>query len=48
MAAEQLDLEASQCLVFEDTELGGKRAAHAAGMDCVMVQDNELIFFPKP
>ncbi|UFN71454.1 beta-phosphoglucomutase family hydrolase [Vibrio alginolyticus] len=47
VAAEHLGLEASQCLVFEDTELG-KRAAHAAGMDCVMVQDNELIFFPKP
>lgn len=47
MAAEQLGLEASGCLVFEDTELG-KRAAHAAGMDCVMVDGDELIFFAKP
>jgi beta-phosphoglucomutase family hydrolase len=47
MAAEQLGLEAPQCLVFEDTELG-KRAAHAAGMDCVMVEGDELAFFPKP
>ncbi|CAH0526308.1 Fructose-1-phosphate phosphatase YqaB [Allocatenococcus thiocycli] len=47
MAAEQLGLEASGCLVFEDTELG-KRAAHAAGMDCVMVDGDELVFFAKP
>nr|WP_319552115.1 beta-phosphoglucomutase family hydrolase [uncultured Vibrio sp.] len=46
-AAEQLGLEASGCLVFEDTELG-KRAAHAAGMDCVMVDGDELVFFAKP
>ncbi len=46
-AAEQLGLDASECLVFEDTELG-KRAAHAAGMDCVMVDGEELIFYPKP
>jgi beta-phosphoglucomutase family hydrolase len=47
MAAEQLGLDASDCLVFEDTELG-KRAAHAAGMDCVMVDGDELVFFAKP
>ncbi|WP_440878039.1 beta-phosphoglucomutase family hydrolase [Vibrio natriegens] len=47
MAAEQLGLYASGCLVFEDTELG-KRAAHAAGMDCVMVDGDELVFFAKP
>ena len=47
MAAEQLGLDASGCLVFEDTELG-KRAAHAAGMDCVMVDGDELVFFAKP
>ncbi len=47
MAAEQLGVEAEQCLVFEDTELG-KRAAHAAGMDCVMVEDGELFFSPAP
>ncbi|ELV8773013.1 beta-phosphoglucomutase family hydrolase, partial [Vibrio harveyi] len=34
MAAEQLGLSAQECVVFEDTELG-KKAAHAAGMDCV-------------
>ncbi|MGP8305671.1 beta-phosphoglucomutase family hydrolase [Vibrio sp. YIC-376] len=47
MAAEQLGLDATECLVFEDTELG-KRAAHAAGMDCVMVEGDELVFFAKP
>ncbi|MDV6252422.1 beta-phosphoglucomutase family hydrolase [Vibrio sp. EA2] len=47
MAAEHLGLEASNCLVFEDTELG-KRAAHAAGMDCVMVVEDDLVFFAKP
>ncbi len=46
MAAERLGLDASECVVFEDTELG-KRAAHAAGMDCVMVEGEELIFYPK-
>lgn len=47
MAAEHLGVEASDCLVFEDTELG-KRAAHAAGMDCVMVVGDDLVFFAKP
>ncbi|CAE6935471.1 beta-phosphoglucomutase family hydrolase [Vibrio alginolyticus] len=47
VAAEQLGLDAAECLVFEDTELG-KRAAHAAGMDCVMVDGEALVFFPKP
>ncbi|MBR9786524.1 MAG: beta-phosphoglucomutase family hydrolase [Vibrionaceae bacterium] len=47
MAAEQLGIKASDCLVFEDTELG-KRAAHAAGMDCVMVVGDDLVFFAKP
>ncbi len=46
MAAEQLGLVASECVVFEDTELG-KRAAHAAGMDCIMVEREELVFYPK-
>ncbi|MEF1299591.1 carotenoid dehydrogenase, partial [Vibrio parahaemolyticus] len=31
---------------FEDTELG-KRAAHSAGMNCVMVEGNNLVFYPK-
>ncbi|AYO22738.1 beta-phosphoglucomutase family hydrolase [Vibrio owensii] len=46
MAAEQLGLNAQDCVVFEDTELG-KKAAHAAGMDCVMVEGNKLVFYPK-
>ena len=46
MAAEQLGLSAQDCVVFEDTELG-KKAAHAAGMDCVMVEENKLVFYPK-
>ncbi len=47
-ACEQLGLEPSQCVVFEDTELG-KKAAHAANMDCIMViNGSELELFPKP
>ncbi|MGR5236912.1 beta-phosphoglucomutase family hydrolase [Vibrio alfacsensis] len=46
VAAEQLGLAADECIVFEDTELG-KQAAHAAGMDCVMVENGKLIFYPK-
>ncbi|MCG9595820.1 beta-phosphoglucomutase family hydrolase [Vibrio sp. Isolate25] len=44
-AAEQLQLTPNQCIVFEDTELG-KKAAHAANMDCVMVEGAELVFYP--
>lgn len=44
-AAEQLKLAPSQCVVFEDTELG-MRAAHAGGMDCIMVEGDELVFYP--
>ncbi|MEF1340281.1 HAD-IA family hydrolase, partial [Vibrio rotiferianus] len=47
MAADQLGLGAEECVVFEDTELG-KKAAHAAGMDCVMVEGKGLKFYPKP
>ncbi|NOH99168.1 beta-phosphoglucomutase family hydrolase [Vibrio sp. 99-70-13A1] len=47
-ASELLDLEPSQCVVFEDTELG-KQAAHAANMDCIMVVGgNQLELYPKP
>ncbi|MGR5057580.1 beta-phosphoglucomutase family hydrolase [Vibrio rotiferianus] len=46
MAADQLGLGAEECVVFEDTELG-KKAAHAAGMDCVMVERDKLVFYPK-
>ncbi|ENO1828443.1 HAD-IA family hydrolase [Vibrio vulnificus] len=45
LAAQQLRLPANECVVFEDTELG-KQAAHAAKMDCVMVENGELVFYP--
>lgn len=45
LAAEQLDLQPSQCLVFEDT-LIGRQAAHAAQMDCVLLQDERLTLYP--
>ncbi|OEF09838.1 beta-phosphoglucomutase family hydrolase [Vibrio genomosp. F10] len=45
LAAENLGLVAEQCVVFEDTALG-KAAAHAAGMDCIMVEKDTLAFYP--
>ncbi|WP_194437651.1 beta-phosphoglucomutase family hydrolase [Vibrio fluminensis] len=45
LAAEKLDIPAEKCLVFEDTELG-LQAAHAAGMDCALVKDEQLIYYP--
>ncbi|MEH0664901.1 beta-phosphoglucomutase family hydrolase [Vibrio scophthalmi] len=47
LAAEQLKLAPSQCVVFEDTHLG-RQAAHAGGMDCVMVEGDALVFYPVP
>lgn len=44
-AAANLNLAPKECIVFEDTELG-KQAAHAGGMDCVMVVNHALVFFP--
>ncbi len=44
-AASLLKLEPKQCVVFEDTHLG-KQAAHAGGMDCVMVEEGKLVFYP--
>lgn len=44
-ACQQLNLPAEQCVVFEDTELG-MQAAHAAGMDCVLVTEAGLVFYP--
>lgn len=35
-ACQLLELTPKQCVVFEDTELG-MQAAHAGGMDCVLV-----------
>ncbi|MFB9136936.1 beta-phosphoglucomutase family hydrolase [Vibrio olivae] len=45
LAAEQIHLSPERCLVFEDTKLG-LQAAHAAGMDCVLVENNQLVFYP--
>ncbi len=44
-ACELIGLEPQQCVVFEDTELG-KQAAHAGGMDCIMVTKQGLQFHP--
>lgn len=46
LAAEKLGLSPNQCIVFEDTQLG-KQAAHAAGMDCILITDEELSFHPS-
>jgi beta-phosphoglucomutase family hydrolase len=35
-AAKEMAIEAGSCVVFEDTKLG-MEAAHAAGMDCILV-----------
>ncbi|CSC63512.1 CbbY family protein [Vibrio cholerae] len=45
MACEQLGLTPKQCLVFEDTQLG-LQAAHAGGMDCMLVTEQGLVFYP--
>lgn len=37
-AARRLGVDPAGCLVFEDTEIG-RRSAHAAGMECVLVAD---------
>ncbi|MGL4379758.1 MAG: beta-phosphoglucomutase family hydrolase [Vibrio sp.] len=44
-ACEQMGLQPKQCLVFEDTQLG-MQAAHAGGMDCVLVSEQGLAFYP--
>lgn len=41
-AAELMQVPASRCVVFEDTEIG-YRAAKDAGMDCILVENGELI-----
>lgn len=46
-AAELIKLEPQDCVVFEDTLLG-LQAAHSAGMDCVLVEEGELKFYPCP
>ncbi|WCP70048.1 beta-phosphoglucomutase family hydrolase [Vibrio tubiashii] len=44
-AAELVNTVPANCLVFEDTKLG-LQAAHAAKMDCMMVEGDELVFYP--
>ncbi len=44
-ACELIGLKPEECVVFEDTELG-KKAAHAGGMDCIMVTESGLQFYP--
>jgi HAD superfamily hydrolase (TIGR01509 family) len=46
LAAEKLKLKPQNCVVFEDTNLG-KQAAHRAGMDCIMVEGDNLVFYPN-
>ncbi|WP_261818189.1 beta-phosphoglucomutase family hydrolase [Vibrio gallicus] len=45
LAAEKLGLIPESCVVFEDTLLG-LQAAHAAGMDCILVTEAGLEFKP--
>ncbi|WP_370737105.1 beta-phosphoglucomutase family hydrolase [Vibrio ruber] len=44
-ACHQIQLKPNECVVFEDTVLG-KQAAHAAGMDCFLVTEHGLVFYP--
>ena len=39
--ARQMGIEPSNCVVFEDTEIG-RQAARDAGMDCIMVNNGEI------
>jgi len=44
-AAQLIDILPENCVVFEDTELGLK-AAHAARMDCILVEQGGLKYYP--
>lgn len=44
-AAKLLGVPANKCVVFEDTKLG-MQAAHAGGMDCILVTNQQLCFYP--
>lgn len=44
-AAHQMNVNACDCIVFEDTKLG-LQAAHAGKMDCMMVEEGRLVFYP--
>ncbi len=46
-AANNMKIAPSDCVVFEDTKLG-LQAAHAAGMDCYLIENDEFTFFPVP
>ncbi|GAM66374.1 phosphatase yqaB [Vibrio sp. JCM 19236] len=45
LAAEQMNIQPKDCVVFEDTLLG-LQAAHAAGMDCYLVTEKGFEFRP--
>ncbi len=45
LAAQEMELLPSLCVVFEDTPLG-LQAAHAAGMDCYLVVDDGFEYHP--
>jgi len=44
-ACKLIGLKPEECVVFEDTEIG-KQAAHSGGMDCILVTEQGLEFFP--
>ncbi|MDC0609741.1 beta-phosphoglucomutase family hydrolase [Vibrio sp.] len=44
-ACELIGLQPEECVVFEDTALG-MQAAHAGGMDCILVTDSGLKLYP--
>lgn len=45
-AAKHLDVPPEECVVFEDTQIG-LQAAHAAGMDCVLIDGDTLTLYPR-
>ncbi|MFC3123050.1 beta-phosphoglucomutase family hydrolase [Agaribacter flavus] len=40
--AENMGVKASECVAFEDTDIG-RQAAERAGMDCIMVVDGKIV-----
>ncbi|MEZ9253518.1 beta-phosphoglucomutase family hydrolase [Vibrio cyclitrophicus] len=45
LAANEMAIDPKLCVVFEDTALG-KLAAHRAKMDCIMLEGEQLNFYP--
>lgn len=45
-AAQHLGVPPEECVVFEDTQIG-LQAAHAAGMDCVLIDGDTLTLYPR-